>query len=455
MKHTKSIFLFRRDLRLQDNRGLIQALNESQEVIPVFNFDPRQVNKHKYFSHHGFQFLIGSLLDLDEQLSAYGSGLTLLEGLPQDTLLNFALESGVQAVFANRDYTPFSIERDNKIRSVLLEKGIGFQLIDDALLQAPESGVKADGRPYTVFTPFFKRNSAFPPAPVGAIPDAGKDLSPQPQTSFSQLLEKVDKSIAPDTLPGRKGAKEILKRIEAYRPYAQRRDLPAIQGTTRLSAHLKFGTCSVREVYQSVGQSLGYDHPLIRQLYWRDFYTHIAFHFPHVFGSAFKRHYDSIPWRKDAADLERWKQGKTGYPIVDAGMRELLATGFMHNRVRMIVASFLTKHLLIDWRAGEQFFAQHLTDYDPAVNNGNWQWSASTGCDAQPYFRIFNPWTQQKKFDPETTYIKRWVAELRDTSPATIHKLHVHDIRGYPAPMVEHKFARQRALDAFGSLKGT
>lgn len=449
MNSPRSIFLFRRDLRVHDNSGLIKALKESQEVIPVFNFDPRQTGKHEYFSQPGFQFLMGSLLDLEEQLNRFGSKLQVLKGLPWNSLPTHVKAWGVQAVYANRDYTPFSIERDQKLKNVLAEQGIAFHLIDDALLLPPELGLKDDGTPYTVFTPFYKRNSAIPVSPVQSIPEGLGILS---QQSFPGSMDVNNVFESQDQLsatPGRKGALAILQDIRSFSSYGQDRDIPAMNSTTRLSAHLKFGTCSIREAYHFVARTLGYSHPLIRQLYWRDFYTHIAYHFPHVFGAAFKPSYEVVEWEEDPESLNRWKQGETGFPIVDAGIRELLETGFMHNRVRMIVASFLTKHLLIDWREGERYFARYLLDYDPSVNNGNWQWAASTGCDAQPYFRIFNPWLQQTKFDPDATYIKKWIPELKDFSGMQIHQLETVGVTGYPVPMIEHSFARMRAIERY------
>jgi deoxyribodipyrimidine photo-lyase len=254
---------------------------------------------------------------------------------------------------------------------------------------------------------------------------------------------------------GRSGGIAILKTIDRFKDYEQQRDIPGLSATTFLAPHNKFGTLSIREVYHTIKERFGSEHTLIRELYWRDFFTHIAWHFPHVFGHAFYRHYDAIKWENDNELFSAWCSGRTGFPIVDAGMRELVATGFMHNRVRMIVSSFLVKDLLISWQWGERFFAQHLTDYDPSVNNGNWQWAASTGCDAQPYFRIFNPWLQQKRFDPQCAYIKRWIPELSQYSAAEIHKLADRAgpsggrAREYPAPVVQHSIQKIRAEELF------
>jgi deoxyribodipyrimidine photo-lyase len=291
---------------------------------------------------------------------------------------------------------------------------------------------------------------------------------PAPSTDLPGRLSRADDYRGPTVSPrdvwpdrsaperaelgGRARAQAILGAIGTHASYATDRDRMDRAGTTRLSAHHKFGTVSIRESYHTVAKTLGPGHPLIRQFYWRDFFTHIAWHFPHVFGHAFQRKYDSLIWRGREEWFEAWCAGRTGFPIVDAGMRELAATGFMHNRARMIVASFLVKDLHIDWRRGEQWFAQSLTDYDPAVNNGSWQWAASTGCDAQPYFRIFNPWLQQKRFDPDCVYIRRWVPELAETTPALIHGWHTPtmlDTGSYPRPIVDHDTQKAGALAMF------
>ena len=260
---------------------------------------------------------------------------------------------------------------------------------------------------------------------------ARRSLGEPSKNIYGNLQDKAVPSLT--VPPGRSGAMSILKRLGEYKNYGEERDLPELDATTHLSAHLKFGTCSVREAYYAIRKNL------IRQLYWRDFYTHIAWHFPHVFGHAFKRQYDELPWRNDRKAFNAWCRGRTGFPIVDAGMRQLNNSGFMHNRVRMITASFLIKDLHIDWRWGERYFATRLIDYDPCVNNGNWQWAASTGCDPQPWFRIFNPWRQQKKFDGNCAYIHRWVPELDNVPASRIHKVNEGGkIPGYPAPIVDH-----------------
>ena len=315
------------------------------------------------------------------------------------------------------------------------------------MLNTPESIKTQGGTPYGVFTAFYNRSVKEPVAkpvlfkkdnfyhkPI-TIKHDSKDLA--------SMMPKANKNIA--VHGGRTECSNIIKHLSEQKNYLKTGDFPAID-TSRLSAHLKFGTYSVREIYHAIQEALGPSHTLIKQLYWRDFFTHVAYHSPFVFGGAYHEQYNKLPWKNDQKLFELWCEGKTGFPIVDAGMRELNATGFMHNRVRMIVASFLIKDLHINWLWGEKYFAQQLVDYDPCVNNGNWQWSASTGCDAQPYFRIFNPWLQQKKFDPDCIYIKQWVPELKNSSADIIHNLFKPktSIANYPKPIVDH--AKESAL---------
>lgn len=453
---SRAIFIFRRDLRLEDNTGLIYALSKFQCVVPCFFLDPRQVKPHPYRSQNAFQFLVESLKDLDSQLRARGSNLFIFHGQADCLIPSISKKLGVLAVIVNRDYTPFSIARDQSIRSACDKSGIEFHSFDDALLNPPESIKKIDNSPYTVFTPFFREAIKHPvSAPARSVEGVffkdriDKCISPSGLSSFVKALNP---SIA---IPGgRSNAKKLLAKISSMKSYGDTHDFPAIK-TSNLSAHLKFGTISVREAFFTISSKLGQIHPLIRQLYWRDFFTHVAFHFPKVFGSPFRQRYSSIRWSNDKSSFKAWCDGKTGFPIVDAGMRELNSTGFMHNRVRMIVSSFLVKDLHIDWRLGERYFASKLVDYDPCVNNGNWQWSASTGCDAQPYFRIFNPWLQQKRFDPDCVYIKRWVAQLRNLPPAKIHSLECAGAKsivpGYPQQIVDHKKESQIAKAVFRS----
>ncbi len=449
--YSKSMFIFRRDLRLSDNRGLLAALANSKQVIACFIFDPAQITTaNKYKSNHAIQFMVDSLTDLSQQLKQTGGNLYLFYGKPTDVINTVHKEIDVQAVFVNKDYTPFSQARDATIAAICKKNGIDFVSHHDALLNPPEATVKKDGKPYTIFTPYHKNAQTIPVAK----PMSNKHTNYYTKPIANQHEQGILATANPQLFAtgGRQACKSILNSLAHYKNYETDRNLPAIDGTTGLSAHLKFGTCSVREIHQALTQHLGAKHPLIRQLYWRDFFTHIAYFFPHVFGHAFNKKYEYIAWSNNHQKFNAWCTGQTGFPIIDAGMRQLNETGWMHNRVRMIVASFLVKDLHIDWRLGEQYFATKLVDYDPAVNNGNWQWAASTGCDAQPYFRIFNPWLQQKNYDPVCTYIKKWVPELASLTPKEIHTWAVSKKRlavDYPKPIVAHKEVSKIAINLF------
>ena len=290
-----------------------------------------------------------------------------------------------------------------------------FAASHDLLINTPDSTLKSDGKPYTVFTPYFNNARKIRVRKPALLKlDSGTLSTISTEIPIEGTLNKIVEGIAKyDSFKGgQESALEAIKYSCRLQNYDSDRDYPALEATSHLSPHLKFGTCSIRQAYWTIARKLGQNHPLIRQFYWRDFLTHIAFHFPHVFGKPFKAQYDGIAWKRDEESFQLWREGRTGFPIVDAGMRQLNQTGFMHNRLRMITASFLTKDLHIDWRWGERYFAQKLVDYDPCVNNGNWQWASSTGCDAQPYFRIFNPWRQQERFDPDCHYIRKWIPEL-------------------------------------------
>lgn len=444
-KYSLSLFIFRRDLRIQDNTALNMALEQSEQVLPCFIFDPAQItDQNAYRSLPAVQFMIESLVDLQEQLAHNGGNLYIFEGDPaqviRDVNTRFKRPTAIQAVFVNTDYTPFSRARDKQIESVCKATGIDFNSYHDLLLINPDTHLTKSHTPYLVFTPFYK---------------ATKDLSiPRPHALkhrnlftdtnvLTTSLAKLDHLRFPTKLTrkaGRSGGLAQLQKINSFENYADIRDYPTYK-TTELSAHNKFGTVSIREVYWSIADALGKYHELIRALYWRDFFTYIAYHHPHVFGHAYRSQFEHITWADNEQFFHAWCTGQTGFPLVDAGMRQLNQTGFMHNRVRMITASLLVKDLHINWLRGEQYFAQKLIDYDPAVNNGNWQWVASTGTDAQPYFRIFNPWLQQKKYDPECTYIKEWIPELRDLSPREIHAWYTQKrvLSNYPAPLVDHQ----------------
>ncbi len=435
--YSKSLFIFRRDLRLFDNSGLLAACQQSKQVLACFILDPRQIEPHPYQSRPALQFMLEALSDLDLQLRERFAKLHVFTDRPEAVVKRLQQEIGLEAVFVNRDYTPFSRQRDSELEAICVENSIAFHSYADLLLNEPEQIFNEKGSPYQVFTAFYKRARQIPVTFPKALADAGFiDFISQ---GVNELLDGLKQSHDNPLAGGRQAAMALLDSLQRCRDYSGQRDFPALSATSELSAYLKFGCCSVREAYYAVVQNLDEDHALLRQLYWRDFFSHIAFHFPYVFGHAFHRQYDAIVWRNTIDEFQRWADGRTGFPIVDAGMRQLNQTGTMHNRVRMIVASFLVKDLHINWRWGERYFAQRLLDYDPCLNNGNWQWAASTGCDAQPYFRIFNPWLQQQKFDPECLYLKRWLPELRDFSASVIHQWYKKPLAGaYPVPMLDH-----------------
>lgn len=447
-KHTKpykkSVFIFRRDLRLDDNTGLNAALRLSDVVIACFIFDPRQVDAaNSYRSMNAIQFMIESASDLAQTITQNDGQLYLFYGHPAEIIETLIAKEQIDAIFVNRDYTPFSIARDNEIAAIAQRSAVAFNQSDDLLLTKPEDIQTKTKTFYQIFSAFYKNASLIPVA-VPVRQEEGVYYTNH--ISNAQPLEKLYAQILPqknDALMMHGGAtagNKMLADIIKLADYATTRDIPAIT-TSLLSAYLKFGCISIRAAHHTICKTLGYSHPLLRQLYWRDFFTHIAFHVPHIFGHAFNKKYDALTWKDDPTRFTAWCTGMTGFPIVDAGMRQLNTTGFMHNRVRMIVASFLVKDLHIDWRAGERYFAQQLVDYDPAVNNGNWQWCASTGCDSQPYFRIFNPWLQQKKFDPDCVYIKQWVPELKNFAVQSIHNWYKNsttELSTYPRPIVDH-----------------
>jgi len=449
----RSLFIFRRDLRLEDNIGLQFALEKSDQVIVCFIFTPEQIKQNPYRSDHCLQFMIESLVELEEALDKKGGRLFLFFDKMEKVVTECIRELKIDAVVVNQDYTPYSLARDAKIESICKKGGASFHSFEDALLHPIEETRKSDGKPYTIFTPYHRNAERLEVAlPVGSR-RANYYTKAIPFSKGKELYDEILPQRTKQRHGGRKAALAILSKLSRFSHYATVRDFPAEEGTTHLSAHLKFTTCSVREAYYAIQDSLGANSPLLRSLYWRDFFTSIAFHFPHVFSSSFHPKYDKIRWNQDESSFKRWCEGNTGFPIVDAGMREMNETGFMHNRVRMIVASFLVKDLHIDWHWGEKYFAQTLIDYDPAVNNGNWQWVASTGCDAQPYFRVFNPWAQQAKFDPDCAYIKQWVPEIAGLAPDEIHTWHLEQGEGkrlkYPKPMVDHAKEAKIALAAY------
>ncbi len=437
-----SLHLFRSDLRLADNTALIAALEKSEKVIPVYIFDDSIISEWS-FGKNSINFLINSLQELDSELRNLGSFLYLFNGNTIEILSRLLPELNLDSIFVNRDFSPHFLTLDDSLGALCRDKSVDLISYGDCLLTEPENVSKTDGKPYQIFTPFFNKvRSLRIPLPVENHYKNYFSKNVNGSYSVDQLKEKYFTTGVEGYLKGgRKEAKLLLEQIEPLSDYNKTRDFPSVRGTSLLSAHNRFGTISIREVYHKICYFFSEEYPLIRSLFWRDFFSYISYHFPYVFKKSFNLKYENIEWDDDEALFEKWCKGETGFPIVDAGMRELNSSGYMHNRVRMIVASLLVKDLHIDWKKGERYFAEKLIDYDPSVNNGNWQWVASTGCDAQPYFRIFNPWTQQKKFDSDCIYIRKWIPEIKNLSNKEIHnpdRKHIENI-DYPTPAVNHQ----------------
>ncbi len=428
---TVTIFWFRRDLRLTDNAGLYHALKSSKQVVPIFIFDTNILNLLEDKNDKRVAFIHAALKEMQHQLNVLGSSLEVYYGTPIEVYKKLLQKYTIEAVYTNHDYEPYAIEREQLITDLLKENGVAFHTFKDQVILEKNEVLKDDGKPYTVFTPYSRKWKAalkeFHIKPF-TTEKYFSNFYKQPATAIPSLEEMGFKSNS-NSFPSK------LLDIEIVKHYQQQRNFPSINGTSKLGVHLRFGTISIRQL---AAKSQTLSETFLNELIWRDFYHMILWHFPNVGkGKAFKPDYDTIEWRKDTGEFERWCNGQTGYPIVDAGMRELNETGFMHNRVRMIVASFLTKHLLLDWRLGEAYFAEKLLDFDLAANNGGWQWAAGSGCDAAPYFRVFNPYLQTQKFDPQLNYIKKWVPEFQEFN--------------YPKPIVEHEVARKRCLEVYSN----
>jgi deoxyribodipyrimidine photo-lyase len=428
MKEIVNIFWFRRDLRLEDNAGLYHALKSGRPVVPIFIFDRNILDELEEKKDRRVQFIHKALESIQEKLVKLGSTLDARYGFPVEVYRELLREYKIEKVFTNSDYEPYAIERDREVADLLGQAGVSFHSYKDQVIFEKEEIVKDDGKPYTVFTPYSKRwKAVVNEFYLRSYPtqDYFTAFFHQPGRPIPTLASLGFQATTGDFPP-------VAWKPEVIRHYAEQRDIPAIEGTSRLSVHLRFGTLSIRQFAKEAGSM---NETYLNELIWREFYQGILWHFPHVVKQSFKKEYDAIQWRNNEKEFQAWCKGLTGYPIVDAGMRQLNETGYMHNRVRMITASFLTKHLLIDWRWGEGFFAKKLLDYDLAANNGGWQWAAGSGCDAAPYFRIFNPYIQTRKFDPDLNYVRRWVPEFEELS--------------YPRPIVEHELARKRCLEAY------
>ncbi|NLV18729.1 MAG: deoxyribodipyrimidine photo-lyase [Bacteroidetes bacterium] len=420
-----NIFWFRRDLRLQDNTALYHALNSGLPVLPVFIFDTN-ITDDLPEDDPRLNFIYYTLLDINNELSKYGSSLTILKGDPLQKWEELISSYDISEVFINKDYEPYAIERDRQAESLLSKNKIILNRYKDQVIFEENDILKQDGKPYTVFTPYKKRW-------LGKF----KESLPGIINTYKADLNRFHKYKSRFPLINELHLRESNIKVRPYdlsviSEYDKYRDIPAIDRTSYLSPHLRFGTISIREVSEA---SYKQNTVFLSELVWREFFMQILFHFHHVVTENFRPSYNNLIWLNDEKEFDRWCRGETGYPIVDAGMRQLNETGYMHNRVRMITAGFLCKHLLIDWRLGEAWFAGKLLDYELSSNNGNWQWAAGTGCDAAPYFRIFNPDTQQKKYDPEMEYTERWVGNTGKSS--------------YPEKMIDHKYARERAISTY------
>ncbi len=421
MKSPIAYFWFRRDLRIEDNVALSAALQSGKKVQPIFIFDQKILDELPK-SDARVQFIHESLAKINDELKQYDSSLRIEFGDPEKIWDKILTVEDVSGIYSNKDYEPYARKRDGAIRDLCLTHEVGFFRYKDQVIFEEKEVVKDDGTPYTVFTPYKKKwLSHFYNEMTNAHPI---ENNWNPSSFDFPSLEDIGFE------PSEIRVKKV--NLDHIGDYEKLRDFPDKAATSNLSPHLRFGTVSVRKL---VAFALKTNATFLSELIWREFFMQIIYNFPDVVLHNFKRKYDHIPWRNNKEEFQAWCEGRTGYPMVDAGMRELNETGYMHNRVRMVVASFLCKHLLIDWRWGEAYFAEKLLDFDLSANNGNWQWAAGTGCDAAPYFRVFNPASQQQKFDPDGIYIRKWVKDLDELT--------------YPSPIVEHKVARERAISEY------
>ena len=428
MKPIINIFWFRRDLRLEDNCGLFHALNSDNIVLPIFIFDKNILHKLQPDDAR-VSFIHQELENINHQLSQFDSKLSVFHGNPSDIFKELQEKYTIETVFTNHDYEPYGIHRDLEIEKDLSSNQINLKTFKDQVIFEKNEIVKKDGSAYKVYTPFSKKW-------IEAYQFKGLQFFPSEQNLNNFIKSKNEsiltlKEIGFTTSSIKvKSYKVSTKLINAYE---ETRNFPAQDSTSKLGTHLRFGTVSIRKMVDKASKSNNIT--FLKELIWREFFMQILWHYPHTTKDSFKPKYDRIVWRNNEEEFKAWCKGNTGYPLVDAGMRELNQTGFMHNRVRMLVGSFLCKHLLIDWRWGEAYFAEKLHDYEQSSNIGNWQWVAGTGVDASPYFRIFNPTTQIQKFDKDLNYIKKWASNFQELT--------------YPTPIVDHKFARERCLKVY------
>lgn len=470
-----ALWWIRRDLRLADNQALHAAFSRASHVVPVFIFDPALLNS-PYTGSKRLAFLLEGLRTLQAQLQARNSQLIIRQGKPQTELAKLISESGAKAIFAEADYSPYARRRDTTVAQYL-----PLHLTGGVTVHPPDAVVKKDGSPYTVYTPFSKAWKALPQPGPGDLLPAPQRLSTPSSLTRDPIPDKPEHPNEALFTPGEDGAQRRLKaflgQTSQSNPkiydYTDTRNRMDRAGTSGLSPYLRFGMLSARQAMVAAREAIDLAPNAqagkgattwLNELIWREFYVSILYHFPNVRGQSFRTQYDAINWDNNEDAFAAWCRGQTGYPIVDAAMRQLVQSGWMHNRARMIVASFLVKDLLIDWRRGERFFMQHLIDGDPAANNGGWQWTAGTGTDAAPYFRVFNPILQSQKFDPDGEYIRRWVPELQNVPQKFIHtpaampeqlqrEANCRIGKDYPEPIIDHKWARERALAAYGETK--
>lgn len=421
------VFWFRRDLRLHDNAGLYNALQAGKPVLPLFIFD-EEILEPLPENDHRVSFIFDAISNMHHSLKSEGRGILVEKGRPLEVFKRLVAHYDVEVVYCNADHEPYGIKRDEQIEEFLKEQGIGFHSYLDHLITGKNEILTGEGNPYRVFTPYSRtwRSNLQANHTKHYPSEEGLHLFLALKEWNFPSLKSIGFKLSELKAPPLEINSEKIKQ------YDQTRDIPSLDGTSRLGVHLRFGTLSIRDL---VREALNLNDTFMNELIWREFYAMILWHYPHVVSEAFKPQYDRIEWLDSVEDFEKWKVGMTGYPMVDAGMRQINATGYMHNRLRMVVASFLSKHLLIDWRWGEAYFAEKLFDFELSSNNGGWQWSAGTGCDAAPYFRIFNPASQQKKFDPQQRFIRQWIPEFGTDK--------------YPQPVVDHSMARARCLAAY------
>ena len=423
-----SIFWFRRDLRLHDNVALFNALKSGEKVLPIFIFDTSILDKLPK-NDARVSFIIKELRSMNEHLKSFDASIDILHGKPIEVFESLIKKYQIASVFTNQDYEPYAIRRDQEILELLKSENISFNSFKDQVIFEKNEITKKDGNPYVVYTPYSKKwIEAY--EQINHIHYSSEDLLSQLYTqSKAKELTLEELGFEETNTP----IKNYIFNSRIINEYEETRNFPALDNTSKLGPHLRFGTVSVRQMVSRAEEQE--NKTFLKELIWREFFMQILWHFPHTHKDSFKPKYDRIIWRNNEDDFKKWCNGTTGYPMVDAGMRQLNNTGFMHNRVRMLVGSFLCKHLLIDWRWGEAYFAEKLHDYEMSSNVGNWQWVAGTGVDASPYFRIFNPTSQIKKFDKDFSYIKKWVPDFQELT--------------YPSPMVDHKFARERCLKTY------